>query len=137
MSGVSKWRRSPREPPEFDRLIAERKPDLVLVDGDHSLAAVRRDLAAVIDHAQAVATHDITDNCSPGVRQTWQAFRHESADGWDFQEFTGQYDEVTERLGGTLSVSGSRSARRSPRSLMSRLSARIGSGNSSIGDLAA
>lgn len=88
--------------PAFDALISEANPDLVLIDGDHSLAAVRRDLASVVDHAAvAIAMHDIADTASPGVRQTWDRFRAEGGAEWEFHEFTAQYAEVTARFGGT------------------------------------
>ncbi len=88
--------------PAFDALVRERAPDLVLIDADHSLAAVRRDFASVVPHARAIAFHDISHNCWPGVRQVWDSFRAEQNEHWDFQEFTAQYQEVTERMGGTL-----------------------------------
>jgi len=88
--------------PDFDRLIAARQPDLVLIDGDHSLAAVRRDLASVVAHAKAIALHDIVDTFCPGVQQTWAAFCTEHADEWHFAEFTTQYRKVLEGFGGTL-----------------------------------
>jgi len=76
--------------------------DLVLIDGDHSREAVRRDWETVRPHARAVAFHDIVDAYCPGVRETWQELRREEADAYDFHEFTAHYPEVTAREGDTF-----------------------------------
>jgi len=88
--------------PDFDRLVQGVRPDLVLIDADHSLAAVRRDWESVRDVAPVVAFHDIIDNASPGVRRFWREVREQHADEWVFEEFTAQYDDVVERIGGQL-----------------------------------
>ena len=84
----------------FARRVAGEAPlDLVLIDGDHSREAVRRDWETVHPHAKVVAFHDIVDAYSPGVVETWGEIRREHAGEWEFHEFAEQYPEVLERTG--------------------------------------
>ena len=86
----------------FRRFLSARAPvDLVLIDGDHSRDAVRRDWETVRPHARVVAFHDIVDHQSPGVGQTWREVRAAHAAEYEFHEFTRQYPEVRERTGAT------------------------------------
>jgi hypothetical protein len=86
----------------FRRLVEREGPwDLVLIDGDHSREAVRRDWETVRPHARAIAFHDVVDAWCPGVRETWREIRSEYAGEYSFQEFTAQYDEVGARTGDT------------------------------------
>ena len=84
----------------FARLVAERGPfDLVLVDGNHSFAAVTHDVRTVLPHTRMLALHDIVDDASPGVRRAWAELRAEHGDAFEFFEFVEQYPEVTELIG--------------------------------------
>jgi cephalosporin hydroxylase len=86
--------------PRFAELLEREGPfDLVLIDGDHSRDAVRRDWETVRPHASIVAFHDIVDSLSPGVAEVWADVRRDHADEYTFHEFTQQYAEVEERLG--------------------------------------
>jgi hypothetical protein len=81
----------------FRRLVAERGPfDLVLIDGDHSEEACRRDFETVRDHARMVAFHDINEPHYPGVRKVWESLPE---DDYEKLEFTAQYDELMETVG--------------------------------------
>lgn len=85
----------------FRRLVTERAPlDLVLIDGNHAYDAVRSDVATVLPHANVIALHDIVDQASPGVRRAWAELQREP--GFDCFEYTAQYDEIVERVGGTV-----------------------------------
>ena len=84
----------------FGRLAASQTWDLVLVDGNHAYDAVRSDVDTVLPHANAIALHDIVDQASPGVRRAWAELQREP--GFDFFEYTAQYDEVVERVGSTV-----------------------------------
>lgn len=84
----------------FRRLARSQTWDLVLVDGNHAYDAVRSDVETVLDHANVIALHDIADQASPGVRRAWAELRRDPR--FDFHEFTAQYDEVVERVGGTV-----------------------------------
>jgi hypothetical protein len=88
--------------PEFRRKVEQWRPDLVLIDADHSYAAVRADFESVHGVANMVAFHDITDSASPGVTKLWAELREQHGDVYDFVDFTEQYGEVTDRIGGTL-----------------------------------
>lgn len=83
----------------FARLVAERRPDLVLVDGDHSEEGVRADLEVVREHARLIAFHDIVSELVPGVGAVWREFRAAAGPEWRFEEYVEQYPEVVERLG--------------------------------------
>src|SRR5215217_6027727 len=81
--------------PRFARMLEREGPfDLVLIDGDHSREAVRRDWETVRPHASVIAFHDIVDSMSPGVAEVWADVRREHADAYEFHEFTQQYPEV-------------------------------------------
>ena len=84
----------------FERLARSQTWDLVLVDGNHAYEAVRSDVDTVLAHANVIALHDIVDQASPGVRRAWAELRDQP--GFDFFEFTAQYDEVVEHVGGTV-----------------------------------
>jgi predicted O-methyltransferase YrrM len=84
----------------FRRLARSQTWDLVLVDGNHAYDAVRSDVETVLPHANVIALHDIVDQASPGVRRAWAELREQP--GFDFFEYTAQYDEVVERVGSTV-----------------------------------
>jgi hypothetical protein len=84
----------------FRRLARSQTWDLVLVDGNHAYEAVRNDVDTVREHANVIALHDIVDDASPGVTRAWAELRREP--GFEFFEFTAQYDEVVERVGNTV-----------------------------------
>ncbi len=88
--------------PEFPALLRELRPDLVLIDADHTYEAVRRDFGNVHGIANAIAFHDLVDSASPGVGMVWREICDEHRDTYDFMEFVEQYPEVTTRLGGTV-----------------------------------
>jgi hypothetical protein len=85
--------------PRFRRLVESRRWDLVLIDGDHAEAAVRRDFAAVHGHADMIAFHDVVDSYAPGVGAVWEEVKRAHADEFEVHEFTAQYDEVLARKG--------------------------------------
>lgn len=86
--------------PEFAGEIGRRGPfDLALVDADHSYEAVRSDVDIVRDRANMVALHDMVDGTCEGVQRVWQEMKSDWADGWEFFEFTEQYDEVVRNFG--------------------------------------
>jgi hypothetical protein len=81
--------------------VADHGPfDLVLIDGDHSEEGCRRDLELVRPHARAIALHDIVGQNTPGVRAAWGSIRRDHADEYELHEFTAQYPETAEALGG-------------------------------------
>lgn len=88
--------------PSFRATVEQWRPDLVLIDGDHSYAAVRADFDCVHGVANAIALHDVVDNASPGVAQLWDEIRERHADEYEFAEFTAQYPDVQRRIGGRL-----------------------------------
>ena len=87
--------------PQFGWFVEREGPfDLALVDAAHHEETAQRDLEAVRPHANVVVMHDIVSQACPGVGTVWERFRAEEAGAWEFHEFTDQYDDVLERMGG-------------------------------------
>jgi cephalosporin hydroxylase len=87
--------------PQFGWFVEREGPfDLALVDAAHHEETAQRDLEAVRPHANVVVLHDVVSQACPGVGAVWRRFRAEEAGEWDFAEFTDQYDDVLERMGG-------------------------------------
>lgn len=85
--------------PEFRRCVERWRPDLVMIDGDHTYPAVKRDFEAVDGVAPLIAFHDIVDPFTVGSPRFWGELRAERAADYHFAEFTAQYPEVNERHG--------------------------------------
>jgi hypothetical protein len=93
----------------FQTFVRDHDPfDLVLIDGDHSEEACRRDFETVRDRARIVVFHDIVPPTVPGVVHVWREVMATYADRYDFLEFTDQYSESEGGMGG-IGVALSRS----------------------------
>lgn len=57
--------------PEVAEALREFKPDLLLVDGDHTEEGCRADYELARKVAKYVAVHDIVGDGFPGVRNVW------------------------------------------------------------------
>ncbi|HEX8120367.1 MAG TPA: class I SAM-dependent methyltransferase [Solirubrobacteraceae bacterium] len=87
--------------PQFGWVLAREGPfDLALVDAAHHESTAQSDLEAVRPHANIVVLHDVVSQACPGVGTVWRRFRDEETADWDFLEFTAQYDDVVQRMGG-------------------------------------
>lgn len=67
------------------KAIKAFKPDLILVDGDHTEEGARADCEFALAIAPYVAVHDIVGNGFPGVRKVWGELKGTT------QEWTDQY----------------------------------------------
>jgi Methyltransferase domain len=85
--------------PEFARRVREWRPDLVLIDGDHTYPGVARDFACIDGISPLIAIHDIADPFWPGVGQFWREQRETRSDDYHFAEYVAQYPEVNELHG--------------------------------------
>ena len=74
---------------EASEAIAELKPDLVMIDADHTEEACRADYEVVKPHAKWIAIHDIVEWTCPGVKPVWDSVTGEKV------EFVDQYPGVT------------------------------------------
>ena len=87
---------------EFREFLGAKRLDLVLIDGDHSEEACRRDFELFRPRSKMIAFHDIVDEPSPGVGRVWESIQHQMSDEYNFYEFAAQYEEVKNRFGKTL-----------------------------------
>lgn len=62
---------APSTSPEARRVIKAAKPDLILVDGDHTEEGARADWKFAASVAPWVAVHDIVGSGFPGVIKVW------------------------------------------------------------------
>jgi cephalosporin hydroxylase len=78
---------------QFAALIDDRKPDIVFVDGDHTLRGALADHLLVREIANIVIHHDIASDACPDTTLLWKTLRMMER-GWEFAEFTDQYASV-------------------------------------------
>lgn len=85
---------APSTAPEAKKALEAAKPDLVLVDGDHTEEGCRADWKFAKSLAPWVAIHDIVGVGYPGVGTVWEEIDLPK------QEWTAQYDESPEPQNG-------------------------------------
>lgn len=83
---------------ETKNFIQQKRWDLALIDGDHSLEGCFADYTTMRDHANLIALHDIVSDVCPGVRQVWELLK-QTIPALNRQEFVDQYDNVFKRTG--------------------------------------
>lgn len=69
------------------------KPDMVFIDGDHSLQGVMFDHLLVRKAANIIVHHDVASQACPGTTVFWSYVKQAESD-FDASEFTQQYDSV-------------------------------------------
>lgn len=84
----------------FEKLVKERVWDLILIDGDHSYQAVKKDFETVKNYARFIAFHDIKNIFCPGTQQIWLDIKNKYPN--QINEWTDQYDEVLLRVRGSV-----------------------------------
>lgn len=77
---------------EFERYMADKHFDLVLIDGDHSYEGVVADFHRVRDKANILVFHDVLNSVCPGVVRCWQEVKQMNL--YHTYDFVDQYDEV-------------------------------------------
>ncbi len=78
------------------------RADLVFIDSHHEEPQCRRELAALLPHANMVAMHDVANVGCPGIGRVWADVKA-SAD-FECFEFTQQYDGLGPFMGIGLAV---------------------------------
>ena len=73
--------------------------DMIFIDGDHSYNGVKSDYEFSKHSGRIFVFHDIVNAGCEGVVRFWNELKNNSADIYNFYEFTDQYEEVTQRLG--------------------------------------
>jgi hypothetical protein len=68
--------------------------DLVMIDGDHSEEACRRDFETVGDHSRLIAFHDVVNSQTPGVVPVWEDLKLTRGEEFELYEFVAQYPQV-------------------------------------------
>lgn len=68
-------------------------PDMVFIDGDHSLGGVTNDHLLVRDYAKIIAHHDIFSLACPTTTRFWNFIKTVESN-FEYDEFTDQYESV-------------------------------------------
>lgn len=69
------------------------RPDMVFIDGDHSIQGVMFDHLLVRSKADIIVHHDIVSQACPGTTLFWN-YAKQAESEFDHWEFTQQYDSV-------------------------------------------
>lgn len=85
----------------FKKLVTERTWDLILIDGNHSYEAVKKDFYNVKNNARFIAFHDIRNIFCPGTQQIWMDIKQQYQ-SHNIYEWADQYDEVLLRVRGSV-----------------------------------
>lgn len=83
---------------EVARAVAAIRPDMVFIDGDHSLRGALADHMLVREHARIIAHHDIHSQAWPDTTFLWETLKTLEAPAFDFAEFVDQYPSVGGRF---------------------------------------
>jgi hypothetical protein len=78
----------------FAELVATLKPELVFVDGDHTLKGALSDHLLARQYARIVVHHDITSQVCLDTTLLWRALREMEQPRFEVTEFTDQYNSV-------------------------------------------
>ena len=79
--------------PEFLEFSKASKPDMVFIDGDHSMAGVMTDHANARRFAKIIGHHDVSSDSCPDTTMFWQYLKF-AEDRFEAAEFTQQYASV-------------------------------------------
>lgn len=80
---------------EFENYVKLNFFDLVLIDGDHSYKAVKKDYELIKENSKIIVFHDVVNNNSPGTVKFWNEIKKDK--NYYFYEFIDQYKEVYAR----------------------------------------
>jgi hypothetical protein len=81
--------------PAFARYMDNKRFDMILIDGLHTLMGVTVDFLACRRSSDIFVFHDITNDACPEVGVFWDRLKQNNE--FETHEFTEQYPEVTER----------------------------------------
>lgn len=84
----------------FTDALKSQMWDHILIDGDHSYEAAKKDFINCRDHARMLGFHDVVNVYCPGVQQLWSEVKMDEA--WRCSEWTDQYDDVLLRIRGSI-----------------------------------
>ncbi len=87
--------------PAVAAALAERRWDVILIDGDHSYRGAGTDYRLCRPHARRLAFHDIVNVYTPGVQQLWREAQ-EDHPGARSATWIDQYDDVLLRIRGSM-----------------------------------
>jgi hypothetical protein len=75
-------------------LVKRTKPDLVFIDGDHSLRGALADHMLVRGFASIVVHHDVASDSCPETKELWNILKILERNDFNFFEFIEQYGSV-------------------------------------------
>ena len=74
--------------------VVDHKPDIVLIDGEHSVQAALHDHMMVLDGADWIIHHDISNDSLPHLRFLFDSLARLSVSEFESQKFDHQYESV-------------------------------------------
>lgn len=74
--------------------VVDNKPDIVLIDGEHSVQAALHDHMMVLDAADWIIHHDISNDSLPQLRFLFDSLSRLSVAEFESQKFDHQYKSV-------------------------------------------
>jgi cephalosporin hydroxylase len=79
--------------PEFLNYVTHSKPDMVFIDGDHTMRGVMIDHAAARRVAKIIVHHDVASDACPDTSLFWSYVKLVE-DGFEAADFVQQYESV-------------------------------------------
>lgn len=79
---------------EFQKLISNKKFDLVLIDGNHEENYCRNDFYNMMEKGNIIILHDIISDACPGVVTVWNEIKLKHKEDYYFFEFNDQYESL-------------------------------------------
>jgi hypothetical protein len=73
--------------------VESERPDMVLIDGDHSFNGALSDHVTVREHASIIVHHDIASDACPDTTNMWRCLQSLEPD-FEFATFDAQYPSV-------------------------------------------
>lgn len=80
--------------PEVRCIVDRIKPDLVFIDGDHSLRGALADHMLVHDYAKIIVHHDVCSQACPDTTLLWNILKKLEGEKFEMSEFVGQDQSV-------------------------------------------
>lgn len=79
--------------PEFLSYMSHSRPEIVFIDGDHTMRGVMIDHLSARKTAKIIVHHDIVSSICPDTALFW-SYAKLAEDNFEFAEFVQQYDSV-------------------------------------------
>ena len=84
---------------EFYKIVNKMKPDISLIDGDHSIRGALKDHMLIRQFSNIVVHHDVSSDTCPDSTLLWNSLKQLES-GMNYTEFTEQYPSLPGRYFG-------------------------------------